>query len=460
MRNVEQTGHADERSEHPADGSQPPGPDGLPLLGNTHQFLRDPPAFYDHVAATYGDVVTYEVMGERGYMVRHPDDIEQVLVTDSDRFVKGQIFQETLEPILGNGLVVAEGDLWERQRMLLQPAFTPQRIQSYTEDMVTYTESMLDGWQDGETVRLTEELKSLTLQILASALFDRDIRGEDTVVHDAADAIIDRVDPSSVVSHLPMWVPHPTNWRAKRALSDLDDYIDRLIAERRADDAAHDDLLTILLHAETEDGEGMSDEQLRDELVTFLFAGHETTSMTLTYTLYLLAEHPEARERLHAELGDVLGGATPTVEDIFELEYTEWAIKEAMRIIPPVFTLFREPTEDVEIGGYTIPEGRLVVLPQWVVHRDARWYEDPRSYRPGRWADDLEAELPDYAYFPFGGGPRHCIGMRFAMTEMQLVLATLAQRVDLDTAFEGELGFQVSATTQPDRPVEMTVTER
>lgn len=254
-------------------------------------------------------------------------------------------------------------------------------------------------------------------------------------------------------------MPTRRNRRYLRAIRRLEGVIDDLVEKRRATGLDGDDLLSTLLRA-GEGGEGMSDDQLRDELMTFVLAGHETTTLTLTYALYLLATHPAEMDRLTDEVDDVLGDDPPTADDVPDLELTERVIRESMRLYPPIFALQREPHEDDEIGGYRVPAGSIVVLPQWLVHRDDRWFEDPEAFRPDRWCDEFEASLPDGAYFPFGLGPRHCIGKRFAMTEAILVLATLAQRVRVEETPETALELGVQLTLRPTAPVELRVRER
>jgi cytochrome P450 len=442
------------------DAPLPPGPDGIPVAGNTVQFVRDPFEFYDGLAE-YGDVVSYSVAGEEFCTLLHPDHVEQVLVTDEASFGKSEFVQDAGD-FLGNGLLLSEGDHWRKQRTRMQPAFFRERIESYADGMADFAAERAAAWDDGDTVRVLPEMKELTLAILARSLFDEDVRGRSSAIRDATRAINDKADAGSVDAFLPDWVPTPTNRRFRRAVDDFDDVIADLIAQRRGADAAdeRDDFLAILLTATDDDGETMSESDLRDELATFLFAGHETTSVALTYAWHCLSENPDVREKLHAELADVLGGDRPTMADLPDLEYTETVIQETLRRYPPAYVVFRETREDVEIGGYRVPEGTTLTLPQFEIHNDERWFDDPEAFRPERWTESMEESLPDYAYFPFGGGPRHCIGMRFAYAELQLVLATVAQRVALDRVDDGPLDLRMGTTLEPEGDVEMVVTER
>jgi len=448
------TGGAESR---PVAGS-PPGPRGLPLVGNTLAFLRDPLGFYDELAAYDSDVVAYNVAGDDGYMVRHPEDIQRVLVTDASDFCRAQITQDSLGQVADGGLFLDEGDAWQRERTALQPAFYRDRIETYAEMMVRYASERADEWGGRERVVVSDEMRTLTLEILTKTLLDVDIRGRESDIGDAAEAITANFDAGTVSAFLPLWVPTPQNRRTKRALAEFDDTIEDLVAQRRAGDDDPDDLLSILLDVEFEDGAGLSEQDVRDNLFTFLVAGHETTALTLSYAIFLLANHPERQAKLHAELDEVLGAEPPTATSLFELDYLGNVVDEALRLYPPAYTIFRESTSDVTLGGYDIPEGSIVTLPQWVVHRDERWFDVPDEFRPERW--DAERDRPEYAYFPFGGGPRHCIGMRFALMEAKLVLATLAQRVNFEPGTQPPIDLSMRLTLQPSDPITVDLTER
>ncbi|GKZ14279.1 cytochrome P450 [Haladaptatus sp. T7] len=447
-----------ERSDDPP---LPPGPTSYPGVGNTIGFLRDPFAFYDGLRE-YGDVVSYSVAGEDFCTLLHPEHVERVLVTEESKFGKSEFIREAGEKFIGNGLFASEGEFWRRQRTMMQPAFYRERIGTYAEPMVAFAAETADSWDDGETIRLQQVMKRLTLRILATALFDHDVRGADSSIHDAARgiarAINEKSDAGSVDSLLPDWVPTATNRRYRRAITRFDEAVERLIDERR-DEPPGDDFLSILLHATDDRGEGMSDEALRDELATFLFAGHETTALALTYCLYLLSNHPRVRRKLNDELDSVLDGDAPTMADLRALDYTDKIVTEALRRYPPAYVVFRETKQDVILGGYTIPEGTSLTLPQFVIQNDDRWFDDPETFDPDRWTPEMKADLPDYAYFPFGGGPRHCIGMRFANAEIRLVLATIAQRVEFDCSTD-ELDLRMGTTLEPTNPIEMTVKTR
>jgi cytochrome P450 len=439
----------------PADLPLAPGPDGLPVLGSTLSLLRDPIEFLD-VAAEYGDVVSYRIAGQRFTAVLHPDHVERVLVEDHDRFRRwtGEEWGGVFADYAGDGLVLSEGEQWQRQRQLLQRAFTPAKIEGYARKMATEAAEVVAGWSDGQLLDLKAEMSSLTLRLLCRTLFDLDIEGRGAVVKRAATALNGRA--GSATAFFPAWLPTPTNRRLHGAMGDLEAMSDDLVAERRDDAGERDDLLSLLLAAR-EDGAEMSDDEIVDQLVTFLFAGHETTALALTYALHTLGHHPDRYRRLQAEVESVTGGAPPALADLPRLDYTEQVVKETLRLYPPAYAVFREALEDVAIGGYRVPEGTKVSVPQIHVQRDARFFDDPDAFRPERWTDDFEASLPDYAYFPFGGGPRHCIGMRFAMMELKTVLPTIAGAVDLDPLTDERVDFDTGITLQPAGPVETRI---
>lgn len=381
-----------------------------------------------------------------------------MLVTEESKFRKGDFVREMGGEFLGNGLFLSEGEFWRRQRTLIQPAFYRERIETYSDEMVAFAERTENAWHDGETVRTDESMKRLTLEILAKALFDLDIRGEQSAIRDAIRSINRKADAGSLAPFVLDWVPTSTNRQYRRATEQFYAVVGSLIDERRGDPTG-DDFLSILPHATDENGKGMSDETLRDEMATFLFAGHETSALALTYVWYLLSEQPRVRQKLHDELQSVLRGDSPTMADLRDFKYTDKVVTEALRLYPPAYVVFRETREDLEIGGYTIPARTSLTLPQFVIHTDERWYDDRTSSDPERWTSEMETDLPDYAYFPFGDGSRHCIGMRFANAEIRLVVATITQRVDLDCVSD-DLDLRMGMTLVPTNPVEMTVRKR
>jgi cytochrome P450 len=407
----------------------PSGPKGHWLLGNLRDWRADILGFYTRMAREHGDIVSLRIADRRMVLVSHPDGVEEVLATRHRHFKKN-FAQRMLTPWLGNGLLLSEGEVWLRQRRLMQPAFRRERVTSYADTMVALTRRMIDSWQDGETRDIHDELTRLTLAIAARTLFDADVTDRASEVGQALLVLMNDFNKRfRSLFALPLWMPTPANVRSRRAIGRLRAVIDRIIVERRRSGAEGRDLLSILLNARDEEGDGghMTDQQLRDEVLTLLLAGHDTTANALTWTWYLLATHPDIAERLAGEVRDVLGDQPPTAADLPRLTYTERVVAEAMRLYPPVYAFGREAVQDTEVLGHRIPHGWNVVMSQWVIQRDPRWFADPERFDPDRWADSLAQRLPRYAYFPFGGGPRLCIGNAFAQMEAVLILATIAR---------------------------------
>ncbi|MEY7848815.1 cytochrome P450 [Natrarchaeobius sp. A-rgal3] len=423
----------------------PPGPDGYPIVGNAFQVVRDPFGFYD-VVSTHGDVVQYSIVGNTFTALLHPDYVERVLVSEHERFER-YLFADLGLDIGAEGLVMSDGEQWRRQRGVMQPVFTTDRVQSYGETMATYADRATKRWDDGDVIVANKEFSRLTLRILAEALFDLEVdpTSDDEAVVRAARAINERADARRLSTFLPGWVPTLADRRFERTMDDYRCRVEELIEHRRAVGADGDDLLSILVRAGGSGESALSEAEISDNLVAFLFAGHETSSVALTYTFSLLAQCDDVVDELRAELESVVGDDRPGAEHARDLEYTDAVITEAMRRYPPVYMLFRRALEDVSIGGYRIPEGTILTLPQFRLHRDERFYDAPEEFRPERWIDGSKRDRPEYAYFPFGGGPRHCIGMRFATLEMKLIVATVLRRFDLELLSDPDP--EISATT-------------
>ncbi|HYP54264.1 MAG TPA: cytochrome P450, partial [Pyrinomonadaceae bacterium] len=397
------------------------------------RFSRDPLGFLSRLARDYGDVSQVKVGPQRLFLVNHPDLIRDVLVTRHDSFIKGRALQRS-KRLLGEGLLTSEGAHHLRQRRLAQPAFHRQRIAAYARVMTDYAERAASRWRDGDTLDIADEMTKLTLAVVGKTLFDADVEGDAAEVGEAMNDVMSLfgmllMPYSEYLDKLPVKLA-PVR-RFQRARARLDSVIYRIIDERRRSSEDRGDLLSMLLLAQDEEGDrrGMTDEQVRDEAMTLFLAGHETTANALAWTWYALAENPEVEARLHAELDDVLeGGRLPQFEDFARLRYTEMVVAESMRLYPPAWAVGRLAVRDVEIGGYLIPKGSLVLLSQYVMHRDARYYTEPLRFDPERWTPEAKSARPAFSYFPFGGGVRRCIGESFAWTEAVLIVATLARR--------------------------------
>lgn len=441
------------------DRSRPPGPDGLPVIGNMLDMHRDPFGFHDSLAE-YGDIVEYSIGNLDFCSTFHPTYAKQVLVDNADNYEKFFADQFGADDVSPSGLVFTTGDQWRRQRATLQPMFTRDRIVQYADIMVEYTQSLLDEWDDGAVVSMHEEMSYLTLGIIAKSMFDLEITDRDNIIGRTTDALNASSDPRKLSSYLPRWVPTPANVRFKRTMSDLLTRMDQIIEEHKNDAEQKDDLLGHLLGSEGPDGKPMPHDEIRDQLITFFVAGDDTTSLALTYTWLLLSQHPEKRAKLDAEHETVLAGDTPTLADLPNLEYTTKVAKEAMRLYPPAPQLFREATTDVEIGGYEFPAGTVASFPLYKIHTDNRFFDDPDVFEPERWTDDLEDQLPDCAYIPFGAGPRTCIGKRFAMIEMKIIISIVAQHVDFELLSDSDPDVQASLTLRPTEEVRMRIAMR
>jgi cytochrome P450 len=436
---------------------RPPGPKGHFLLGNAREFSAGQADYLMRLVNEYGDIVYFKLAQYHVYLLANPDDVREVLVTQASNFEKAPLDRKILGQFLGNGLLTSEGSFHARQRRLAQPAFHSKRIRAYAEVMVDYTELLLDEWQPDQTRDIAEDMMRLTMYIVSKTLFDADAvteRGRSRIgfAVTVSQAIHDLQEISNADYRrgfpLPEWLPVKSNRRRKRAVGLYDQVIERIIAERRGtaqsgrvaampfavNEQIQDsgDLLSMLMLAQDEDGSFMNDRQLRDEVATLFAAGHETTSNALSWTWYLLSQHPAAEASLHEELDSVLAGRVPVLDDLPRLPYTLQVIKEAMRLYPPAWILNgRTPLTDTEVGGYPMPKGSMIFIAPFVMHRQPQHFPNPEAFQPERWTAEMEKALPKYAYMPFGGGPRVCIGNSFAMMEAQLILATMAQRYRL-----------------------------
>jgi len=439
----------------------PPQPKGHFLMGNLPEFTADALGFLLDMRR-YGDLASFKFGPIRAYLVNSPELVHRVLVTDADSFYKASTLKAATAPVVGKGLLTNDGDFWKRQRRLVQPAFHGKRIGAYTEVMVEHTRALMGGWRDGETYDVAHEMIRLTMSIISKTLFGADVSGDTNELGDAVTEVLQAINKRLFrVASLPTWVPTAENRRFNRAIHYLDTAIQGFIDSRRKSGEDSGDLLSMLLLARDEDDGGMmNDRQVRDEAITMFGAGHETTASALTWTWYLLSQHPEAAAKVRAELDAVLGGRAPELHDVPRLTYTEMVIKEAMRLFPPAWSVTRESVADAELGGYRIPKGHVILINTYGIHRDPRFFPDPERFDPERFSPENEKAIPKYAYLPFGGGRRVCIGNAFALMEAKLVVATIAQRFDLALAPGQRVAPECVFTLRAKHGVRMIATAR
>ena len=439
----------------------PPGPKGSFLSGNLPELSKDLLGFFTMCARQYGPIVQLRLGNMPALLLNDPGLIEYVLVTNNRNFIKHTFFWRHVTAVFGDGLLTSEGKFWVRQRQLIQPAFHRERIAAYSEVMVDYTKKMLDTWQDQEVRDVHQDMMHLTSKIVAMTLFGAQVERDVEAMTAAFEVITEEFAVRfRRLVRIPDWVPTPNNLRYRKAVSRLDEVIYGIIRQRRVTGRDSWDLLSILLHAQDEEGSRMTDQQLRDETITLFLAGQETTALVLSWTWYLLEQYPTIEAKLWEELRSVLGDWTPTIADLPRLPYAEMVVKESMRLYPPAYTLGREALQECEIGGYQIPAKTTLFMSQWVMHRDPRYFDRPEEFNPDRWGNDLAKRLPAYAYFPFGGGPRHCIGHAFAMTEAVLLLATIAQRFHFTLVPEHPIQPYPSITLRPRYGIRMVLSKR
>ena len=392
-------------------------------------FRRNPLSFLLNLTRDYGDIAYFKMGPQRVFVLNHPDLIRDVLVTHNDNFIKGRALQRS-KRLLGEGLLTSEGTHHRRQRRLAQPAFHRQRMATYGTVMVDYAARAAARWEDGQALDIAQEMMRLTLAIVGKTLFDADVEAEADEVGGALTEIMElfqllMLPYTEFLEKLPL----PAVRRFQRARDRLDAVIYRMIDEHRRSGEDHGDLLSMLLLAQDVEGDGgrMTDLQVRDEALTIFLAGHETTANALAWTWYLLSQNPEVEQRLHEEVDRVVpAGGVPRFEDLAQLRYTEMVLSESMRLYPPAWAVGRLAVKDYQAGAYMVPAGSLVLLSQYVIHHDARYFPDPFRFDPERWTPEGRERRPQFSYFPFGGGPRRCIGEGFAWMEGILLIATLA----------------------------------
>ncbi len=441
---------------------RPPGPKGNFLLGSLGAVSRDWLEFYARCAKEYGDIVYLRYLHVPICLLMHPRDIEYVLATNPGNFTKSADYR-ALSRVLGKGLLTSEGKFWQRQRSLIQPAFRRESILSYAPVMTGAARRMIDAWRDTESRNIHDDLMRVTLEIVAQCLYGAQVVDAAARVGKAMHVVMERfITDAGQALLFPFDIPDFLASKRRRAVGELNNVIDGIIRERRNSNQPRADLLSALLQARDAEGRPMSDAQLRDEVMTLFLAGHETTAIALSWTCFLLAQNPHIESRLVEELRSVLGNREPTPEDLPRLRYTEMVLKEAMRLYPAVWGIGRRAIADCEIGGYRVPAGTNIFIFQWLTHRDARFFPDPETFDPERWREDpgRSGKIPRFAYFPFGGGPRVCVGASFAMIEATLLLATILQRVHLDLVPGHPVEIFASVTLRPKHGIGVIVRRR
>jgi cytochrome P450 len=439
----------------------PPGPRGVPYLGNLSLLWNDPLGNVIRLHRDYGDVIRLSYGPYVYYLVHDLDAIKHVLIDNNKNYVKSRNYLG-LKLVLGDGLVTSDGDLWRRQRKLAQPAFLRKRIEAFADPIVKLTEEHIARWDrlaDGAAIDAHESMLNLTFRIVGRTLCDLDFQRDasrmgplfDTLIHFANDY-------AEALVKLPTWLPLPRNIQFNRALREMDRLVSEVIAQRRRG-GDHEDLLGLLMSATDEHGR-MNEKQLRDEVVTLVAAGHETTATNLSFTLYLLSLHPDVDRRVEAELDRVLGGRAPTIEDLPKLEEIDRVIKESMRLYPPAWAFERDAVAADTLAGYPIEKGATVGVATYSLHRHPKYWENPEGFDPDRFLPERSANRPRFAYIPFGAGPRQCIGMGMALMESALVLATIRQRYRLELVSGASLTLDPSVTLRPKGGLKMRLRRR
>ncbi|MBI3959567.1 MAG: cytochrome P450 [Chloroflexi bacterium] len=417
----------------PSVPNRPPGP-GFSIPGQRLlAFRRDPTGLLTGLAQTYGDIVQFRFAGQTAFLLNHPDFIQQVLVTEHSNFTKGRALHR-MRLVLGHGLLTSEGSDHQQARRLVQPVFHHERIADYAATMAAEAERTGATWRNGATFDVAKAMNHLTLRIVGRTLFGADLAGQEERIAAVLDDLFVLSDPVHLLlAPLLAWLPTATARRFHESKEFFDRLIYGLIDERRQSGPGQGDLLDMLLASvDEETGRPPDDQFIRDQALTLLLAGHETTANALTWCWHLLAAHPQSEARLHEEVGRVLpAGKLPGMADLGDLPYTRSVLSESLRLYPPAWVIGRSAIDDCVIGGYPVPAGSMIILSQWVTHRDPRYFAHADSFLPDRWLSDGRSERPKFAYFPFGGGPRVCIGAQFAWTEGVLLLATLARRWQL-----------------------------
>ncbi|MBI1883962.1 MAG: cytochrome P450 [Chlamydiae bacterium] len=437
----------------------PPGPKFLFPGSGLIKLLRDPISFLMKSVTKYGDLIHFKAGPRHVFFTNHPEQIKDILVTHQKNFIKGEALERTKQ-LLGEGLLTSEGELHLKQRRLIQPILHRQNIERYASIMVEYGVRIREAWRNASILDMSQEMARLTLLVVGKTLFNRDVDQEAKEVGEAMTTLVNAFRMMLLpISDLLEKLPLPGIHKALKARETLDKIIQKMIEERRKERHDSWDLLSLLLSAQ-ENGEGMNDQQVRDEAMTLFLAGHETTANALTWTWYLLSQNPQAEAKLHQELKEVLGDRLPTYEDMEKLKYLYMVFSESMRLYPPAWAIGRRAIDECELGGYRVPRGSIVAMSPFVIHHSEKYYPDSWRFDPMRWTPEAQAQRPKFAYFPFGAGGRVCIGEHFAWMEEILLMATLAQKWKMRLAPGHPIGLQPGITLRPKYGMKMILEKR
>lgn len=444
---------------------RPAGPGGG-IFGarNLINFQRDTLGFLTHTAETYGDLSYFRMAAFHFYLINSPTYVHEVLIKQGSKIEKWARQTATWSSAVGASTLTMEGEQWKRHRRILNPSFQATVVKRYLNIVVTHTERLLERWQGGQTIEMMFEMMRTTMGIIADIIFsvqniERDAADQNRALTAVFEVLTAR---TTAFQQLPPWLPTRDNLRIANATRVIEGFIMTLIRQRRIEGQDYGDVLSDLIAAKDEEtGTQLNDREICNELKTLFGAGHETTALMLMWTLYLLAQHPEVEEHLHAEVTQVLGGRAPTLEDLKVMPYTEKVLNESMRIYPPAWSLMvRQAKADLQLGETTIPSGSVLLIPMWTVHRDARFFPDPMRFDPERFDGDWKKRAPAYAYFPFGGGPHVCLGSHLAMFEGQIILPMMVQRYRFKTVEQPELKLQALLTLRPKNGLKLAVVPR
>ncbi len=419
------------------------------LWGGTFDFQRNPAEFVLDGHEKYGDVFVTRVLTGQSFFIRDPAVVNAINVTHAKHIHKPKVVKQMWKPFLGDGLVPNDGESWKRQHKLIMPGFHKMRVDAYAPTMAAYTRDMIHGWSDGEQRDFRKEILALALRVVAKTLFDTDLAHDSETVHEAMRDIGEAlIDHAQTPIPAPRWWPSERNKRMVRALDAMDGVIERLVSARRKDRKDRGDLMSHIVFATDEKG-SMSDEQMRDELMTLIFAGHETTAHTLTWAWYLLATNRDKLQKAQREIDENIGKRSIGVDDLRKLPYLEMCLKESLRRLPAVWIYAREAQRDLRLGDYFFPKGAILAVSPLAIGRNPRYFDQPLEYRPERWTRELERQLPKGAYVPFAAGPRVCLGKQFAMMEMRIVLGTLLQNIEINVLEGFEPDFVAELSLNP-----------